>query len=501
VMAQQLRFSTRRKLRKATLIRNFCDKKVEKFLSKNTYGDCILGFDPLGDARPENFYPEGNRSIQKSSRQDPKFPFGSDYNPDDLTTLEGFSYTAQTATFKTALNLGLHWGHSSKKTTSSMRPYIKGTVHGRDVIDLSLTIPMLRKVIRLMQSLVQDNCEILFVGNGRNQDINRLNQMMALKVGYPFLETSFVKHSLKSWDSHAVYYRSAGKPFDVVSESELTDDKQIARRHTQGNLFRRCRSIPDFVFFTTRKGNETFIKECNFCRVPVACLADTDDKVSDVQYLIPCNTESPQSVHFVLDMLTRGILEAQEAKEQEWWAKKQDEKEYNQQLKDAQDIYNSDLFLDQRTRNLRRRDMGYDSDGWAEDGEEDFFDKEFIQRDTDGQSLQKAGAVETLARKAPPRGSQQDRGKSDREGGPSSDPKVNEMEYLKRVNAFNEHSKALEKKKQSKPQTTLKPSLANPTFSFTDLVVNAQQALLKNPELEEKRRKIEQENSVTKDVY
>jgi len=496
-MAQQLRFSIRRKLNNSIKGSQFCtNAKVQKFLSGNNYGDRILGFDPLGDARPENFYQEGNRTPPKGGDRaitKTPTPFGGDYNPDDLTTLEGFSYTAQTATFKTALNLGLHWGHSSKKTTPSMRPYIKGTVHGRDVIDLSLTIPMLRKVVRLMQSMVQDNCEILFVGNGRNQDINRLNQMMALKVGYPFLETAFVKHSLKSWDHFAVTFRSAGKPFDVIPENELTDDRQMSRKHNQGNLFRRCRTIPDFVFFTTRKGNNTFIKECNFCRIPVACLADTDDPVSDVQYLIPCNTESPQSVHFILDMITRGILEAQEAKEQEWWAKKQDDKEYNEQLKEAQNIFNSDLFLDQRTRDLRRRDMGYDSDGMEEDNNEDFFDKEFAAKDGEANSLQKAGSVERLRKSYPPKKRKQVQ---------SSDPKVNEADYLKRVNAFNENRKAWEKKEANKSLSSRKsPEQSAATFSFTDLVANAQKALLEKPELEETRRKIRQENKFLRDVY
>ena len=54
-------------------------------------------------------------------------------------------------------------------------------VHGRHVIDLSLTIPAVRKVVRLLQSLVMDKCQILFVGNGDNPDINRLNQMMVQK--------------------------------------------------------------------------------------------------------------------------------------------------------------------------------------------------------------------------------------------------------------------------------------------------------------------------------
>eukprot|EP00494_Astrolonche_serrata_P030919 UN31187 len=197
-----------------------------------------------------------------------------------------------------------------------MRPYIKGQIHGRHVIDLSVTLPAIRKVIRLLQSLVQDDCTILFVGNGRNEDINRLTQLMALKVGMPFLKETFVKNSFKSWDEYALNYRCSGKPFDVAPEEDiLGGSKHLARRHRQSQLFRRCREMPDFVFVTTRKQNNTLVKECLFSRIPVAALCDTDDNCKDLQYVIPCNTESPQAVHFVLDLITRGILEAQEAKE------------------------------------------------------------------------------------------------------------------------------------------------------------------------------------------
>ena len=87
-------------------------------------------------------------------------------------------------------------------------------------------------------------------------------------------------------------------------------------------LFRRMREMPDFIFLTTRKYNETIIHEANFARIPIAALVDTDDDCRLLQYMVPCNTQSPQSVHFVLDMITRGILEAQVTKPRRFNTKK-----------------------------------------------------------------------------------------------------------------------------------------------------------------------------------
>eukprot|EP00493_Phyllostaurus_siculus_P005056 UN05086 len=134
------------------------------------------------------------------------------------------------------------------------------------------------------------------------------------------------------------------------------------------------------------------------------------------------------------------------------WAKKQDDKEYNEQLKEAQNIFNSDLFLDQRTRDLRRRDMGYDSDGMEEDNNEDFFDKEFCQQKMVRQihcrrrALSRDCANHILQR---------------REGRYNLQTrKVNEADYLKRVNAFNENLKAWEKKEANKAVSSRKSHVA-----------------------------------------
>ena len=93
------------------------------------------------------------------------------YNPNDLTTFEGYSNTSRHATYKAALNLGVHWGKESHLWKKQMTQFLKGIVNGRHVFDLTLTIANLRKCIRLMQSLVMDGCNILFVANSDNPDL------------------------------------------------------------------------------------------------------------------------------------------------------------------------------------------------------------------------------------------------------------------------------------------------------------------------------------------
>merc|ERR1712226_1443398 len=101
-------------------------------------------------------------------------------------------------------------------------------------------------------------------------------------------------------------------------------------------------------------------------------------------------------------MITRGILEAQEKKEADWWAQKQDSKEYVEQLKDAQNVYNTNLFLEQRTRDLRRRDMGYDSDGMQEDTYADHLDDEFDLNELNSHNWTQRTSVERISERPYP---------------------------------------------------------------------------------------------------
>ena len=116
------------------------------------------------------------------------------YNPNDLTTFESFSESSRSATFKAALNVGVHWGKEKAEWQPSMGPYLKGVVHGRHIFDISLTISNLRKVIRLMQSLIMDECNILFVCNDKDVEMRTLARIMCTRCNMPLLDDKVSIH-------------------------------------------------------------------------------------------------------------------------------------------------------------------------------------------------------------------------------------------------------------------------------------------------------------------
>ena len=101
-------------------------------------------------------------------------------------------------------------------------------------------------------------------------------------------------------------------------------------------LHRMMQEPPDFIFLFNRSYNDVLVHEANRVQIPVASLCDSDDSTRDLQYVIPCNTESIQAVHFVLDMLTRGILEAQSKMDSVWWSKQKDFERDRNALHDAE---------------------------------------------------------------------------------------------------------------------------------------------------------------------
>ena len=247
-------------------------------------------------------------------------PSGGDdkyYNPNDLTTFESYSESSRSATFKAALNVGVHWGKEKSVWNSSMAPYLKGLVNGRHIFDLSLTIANLRKIIRLLQSLIMDECNILFVCNDRDPELKTLARIMCTRCNMPLLDYKWTPGSLGNWNHMAEHYRGPGR--------ELIDGKLPTQRTFQkSKLHRLIREPPDFIFLLNRKYNDILVHEANRVQIPVASLCDSDDSTRDLQYVIPCNTQSIQSIHFILDMITRGILEAQTKMDSVWWSKQKD---------------------------------------------------------------------------------------------------------------------------------------------------------------------------------
>jgi len=313
------------------------------------------GWGPDQTKPPHLFYPEGN-------------PNEGPPDVTDLTTLGSFSHGARNATYKAALQLGVHWGKEKKYWHTSMGQYLKGVVNGRHVFDLTITIAQIRKMVRLMQSLVQDRCKILFVCNSKNEDLNTLMKIMALRVGMPYLDTEWVPYSLCNWDENARIFRGKGNGQNA--------QRPINRKqHDESVFFRRMDAPPDFVFFANVKDNQKMIYELNYHKIPMAAICDSDVKTLFLQYVIPCNTSSIQSVHFVMDMLTRGILEAQHHMEKDSWRKKAAalDQEEEKREKVAQYLKASNIdYYQARRSNV---ESPYDSDGFERE-EETYIDAE-----------------------------------------------------------------------------------------------------------------------------
>ena len=99
-----------------------------------------------------------------------------------------------------------------------MAPYLKGVVNGRHIFDLSLTIMNLRKMIRLLQSLIMDECNILFVCNDRDVEMKTLAKIMCTRCNMPLLDGKWAPGALTNWNHMAEHYRGPGR--------ELLDGKR-----------------------------------------------------------------------------------------------------------------------------------------------------------------------------------------------------------------------------------------------------------------------------------
>lgn len=153
---------------------------------------------------------------------------------------------------------------------------------------------------------------------------------MASRCNIPCLDERFYEHHITNWNRISEKYRGPGR---ILTKKEPNDKMYSKFKfHRMDGM----RSPPDFVFLLNRKENDLLVHECQIKSIPVASLCDSDDSTRDLQYVIPCNTSSIQSLHFILDMITRGILEAQSKMDSLWYAKLQDQKKTRNALYDIE---------------------------------------------------------------------------------------------------------------------------------------------------------------------
>ena len=205
-----------------------------------------------------------------------------------------------------------HIGHRTSNWNPKMKPYIHGKVNGVHVFDLAQTEAALEKTKQFLAATKIKNAKVLFVGTKpqtsfilRNA-LEGTNHFSMCQKWQPGLLTNF-KEIRKRID----YYLNLKSQFESGEINKYTKKEISEYKKDLVKLARvyegvaEMRKKPDVIVVLDAVVDRLAIEEAGKAGVGVVALADSNANPDGIDFIIPGNDDSVDSIKFVLnEMIT-----------------------------------------------------------------------------------------------------------------------------------------------------------------------------------------------------
>ena len=218
-------------------------------------------------------------------------------------------------TMQDLLNANVHFGHQCRYWNPKMEQYIYGVHEGSHIIDLEKTVPMLKKAVEFLGDIAKNNGKILFVGtkySARDYVKEYAEKCGMFYVNHRWLGGLLTNHKairnsikrLKFLDQ-----KFEKNQFDGLTKKEILslESERNKLEKTVGGI-KNMYGLPDALFIIDVGFENISVKEANKLFIPIVGIVDTVNNPLKIDYVIPGNDDSIQSIKLYLDIVSEAIV-------------------------------------------------------------------------------------------------------------------------------------------------------------------------------------------------
>lgn len=211
---------------------------------------------------------------------------------------------------------GAHFAYPKARRHPSAKPYIFGTKNKVEIFDLEKTKAELERAKEFVRQLGREGRQIIFVG-GKNEARGAVLSG-AQSIGMPYVAGRWIGGTLTNFSE---IRKRVDKMEDLVSKKEkgelakytkrerLMIDREIDKLR---ELFFGISSMgekPRAMFVIDSKREHIAVEEAKKSGVPVIALSGSDCDLKEVDYPMPGNDASSDSISFFVNELTQAYKE------------------------------------------------------------------------------------------------------------------------------------------------------------------------------------------------
>lgn len=223
--------------------------------------------------------------------------------------------------FGELVKAGVHFGHQKSRWCPKMAPYIWGYKNKVHLIDVSKTAYQLDKSARFLESIAAQGKTILWVGTKKAAE--KAIQDVATKLNMPHVSQRWIGGTLSNFAqvkkslTRLLHYEdilAKAEQETYYTKKELNLFKKNVEKLDKmvGGIRNLVLPVGAIVLVDVNK-EQSALQEAANLGLPIVAIVDTNADPSLVDYVIPANDDSTQSLSLLLNYLADAVAQGKES--------------------------------------------------------------------------------------------------------------------------------------------------------------------------------------------
>ena len=218
---------------------------------------------------------------------------------------------------KKLLEVGVHFGHQTKRWNPKMAPYIFTSRNGIYIIDLQKSSKKIDEAYKAMNEIAEKGGKVLFVGT--KKQAQEAVKEEAIRSGSFYVNSRWLGGTLTNFKTIQKRIRRLVElekmekdgTFDLLPKKEvILLKKEAAKLEKNLGGIKEMRRLPSALFVVDPKAEHNAVAEARILGIPVFGIVDTNCDPDEVDYVIPANDDAIRAVKLITGVMANAIVEA-----------------------------------------------------------------------------------------------------------------------------------------------------------------------------------------------
>ena len=219
-------------------------------------------------------------------------------------------------TFEQLLKAGAHFGHQPRKWNPAMAPYIFMERNNTHIIDLHKTVAKIEESTEIIRNMARNGKKILFVAT--KKQVKEPVEELAKSVGMPYVVERWPGGMLTNFSTirKAVKkmvqidkMKEDGTYSNLSKREKLQVERQRAKLEKTLGSIQDMNRLPSALFVVDIIKEHIAVREATRLGIPVFAIVDTNADPKLVDYVIPANDDSRETVELIMGAMCSAISE------------------------------------------------------------------------------------------------------------------------------------------------------------------------------------------------